>query len=256
MLDTWRANLGVIGLALALVVPLVACGNSDGNGGDGDLGWDPTAPPTGGSGGSSNLAAVPLTQSNVDKVDLLFMIDNSISMSDKQALLADAVPVLVQRLTDPVCFDDGGNPTGGTASTGCQPGSAPEFPPMTDIHIGIVTSSLGSHGGDVCVPNPADVPPRTLNDSAQLLPSVRTNLYSYQNRGFLVWDPRTDRPAVDPHPGLSTRETSVAEFVTEFSNHVQSVGERGCGYEASLEAWYRFLDRSRADPRRHDFEQL
>ena len=34
---------------------------------------------------------------SVDKVDLLFMIDNSSSMGDKQALLAQAVPDLVTR---------------------------------------------------------------------------------------------------------------------------------------------------------------
>ncbi|HLV22956.1 MAG TPA: hypothetical protein VKZ49_18835, partial [Polyangiaceae bacterium] len=34
----------------------------------------------------------------VDKIDLLFMIDNSISMADKQRFFADAVPNLVRRL--------------------------------------------------------------------------------------------------------------------------------------------------------------
>src|SRR5258706_5135784 len=44
-------------------------------------------------------------QDKVSKIDLLFMIDNSSSMSDKQTILAEAVPDLVRRLVDPVCLD-------------------------------------------------------------------------------------------------------------------------------------------------------
>src|SRR5262245_56664163 len=39
----------------------------------------------------------PAKQNKVSKIDLLFMIDNSSSMADKQAILADAVPDLVTR---------------------------------------------------------------------------------------------------------------------------------------------------------------
>jgi hypothetical protein len=191
---------------------------------------------------TSNVVVKTVTQSGVDKIDLLFMIDNSISMADKQRILAEAVPVLVNRLIDPICVDGNGNPTNGSFSTGCGAGS-PEFTPIKNIHIGVVTSSLGNHGGDVCVPDPMDNPPRTLNDSAQLIASVRTGLYSYQNQGFLVWDPRTgaDRPNPDPHPGLSNHEQDVGTLVMDFTTHVTASGERGCGYEASLESWYRFL---------------
>jgi hypothetical protein len=190
---------------------------------------------------TSNVVVKTVTQSGVDKIDLVFMIDNSISMADKQEILAQAVPVLVQRLVDPVCVDPDGNPTQGTVSSGCGGGSTPEFKPIQNIHIGIVTSSLGDHGGEVCVPNPADMPPRTLNDSAQLVASVRSGVYSYSNQGFLVWDPRQMRPTPDPHPGLSNHERNATDFVADFAAHVAATGERGCGYEASLEAWYRFL---------------
>src|SRR6185436_6530948 len=61
--------------------------------------------------------------------------------------------------------------------------------------------------------------------------------------GFLVWDPRTgtDRPMPDPHQPLSMHETDAATFVADFQTHVRAADQRGCGYEASLEAWYRFL---------------
>jgi hypothetical protein len=172
------------------------------------------------------------------KIDLLFVVDNSISMADKQRIFADAVPVLLRRLISPLCIDAEGNPTGEFSP--CPSGAA-EFRAIDDIHVGVITSSLGNHGGEVCVPNPADVVPRTLNDRAELLPGVRGGLYSYDDSGFLVWDPRTPRPFPDPHPGVSSHETSADEFIGDFASHVRTAGERGCGYEASLEAWYRFL---------------
>ena len=49
-----------------------------------------------------------LTQSSVDKIDLLLMIDNSGSMSDKQQILKLAVPDLVQALVNPKCLDETG----------------------------------------------------------------------------------------------------------------------------------------------------
>jgi hypothetical protein len=219
-------------------------GGTSGSAGRGGTGTSGTDGMSGTAGTTTNGAVTRVTEAGVDKIDLLFMIDNSISMGDKQRVLSEAVPVLVQRLIDPNCVDENGVPVGGTTSSGCASGR-PEFTPIRDIHIGIVTSSLGNHGGDVCVVDPNEMPPRTLNDAAQLLPSVRptTGLHSYADSDFLAWDPRTgsDIPAPDPHPGKTSHETNAIEFVTDFTAHVQAAGERGCGYEASLEAWYRFL---------------
>src|SRR3981081_1123239 len=86
----------------------------------------------------------------VDKIDLLFMIDNSASMGDKQALLAQAVPDMITRLVSPNCIDPMGKVVGQSDATGqCATGKA-EFPAVHDMHIGIVTSSLGGRGGDQC----------------------------------------------------------------------------------------------------------
>src|SRR5437879_6297840 len=51
-------------------------------------------------------------QSAIDKIDLLFAIDNSSSMGDKQKLFSEAVPDLIQRLLTPNCLDDNGNVVG------------------------------------------------------------------------------------------------------------------------------------------------
>src|SRR6188508_1302996 len=62
---------------------------------------------------TSNIYVDEIRQTAVDKIDLLFMIDNSISMADKQQILAEAVPNLVLRLITPICVDADGNPTNG-----------------------------------------------------------------------------------------------------------------------------------------------
>src|SRR5688572_30066861 len=54
---------------------------------------------------TTNIFVDRITQTAIDKIDLLFMIDNSISMSDKQAILRAAVPDLVNRLVNPICVD-------------------------------------------------------------------------------------------------------------------------------------------------------
>jgi hypothetical protein len=180
-----------------------------------------------------------LSQSGVDKVDLLFMIDNSVSMGDKEEVLKASVPGLLARLAAPNCVDAKGNPTGATAQadgTCAAAGSAPEFPPIGDIHLGIVSSSLGAHGGEVCsAPAATDDPTAVqLDDKAHLIGSVRTGLTTWNNSGFLAWDPSG---LENTPPGAS----DLSSLITNFSAMIEATGEHGCGYEASLEAWYRFL---------------
>jgi hypothetical protein len=179
-----------------------------------------------------------LTQSSVDKIDVLLVIDNSGSMADKQAVLADAVPQLVRRLVFPQCVDADGvpEPNGATVATGeCPDGYTPEFQPIQDINIGIISSSLGSAGTPVCEPN-ASGP--NNQDLGHLLsrttpgtpPEANADL-TYKNLGFLAWDPMGDRDGT----------TDSEALIDTLRSMVQGVGEVGCGFEAPLEAAYRFL---------------
>ena len=183
---------------------------------------------------TSNVYVDQIVQTAVDKIDLLFMIDNSVSMADKQEILKSAVPLLVKRLVTPICLDAQGVPTGANAGDdgNCAGNQSPEFSAIGDIHIGIVSSSLGAHGGVVCAtPTSAD---DHLDDKAHLIPTMRTGVASYQSLGFLAWD----------HGGMHNNppgEGNAAALNTAFSNMISAVGEHGCGYEASLESWYRFL---------------
>lgn len=168
----------------------------------------PTEPAT------TNISIDQIKQTAVDKIDLVFMIDNSSSMADKQSFLASAVPQLVNRLVQPTLDAMG----------------KPEFQAINDIHVAVITSSIGGHGSDQCVEGSGSWNP-TQDDKAHLLPSVRTGLSSYQGQGFLWWDP------LDKFGG----ETDSQALIGAFQAQVAAAGENGCGYEASLESWYRFL---------------
>src|SRR6187431_719200 len=129
----------------------------------------------------------------VDKIDLLFMIDNSGSMADKQEILKEAVPVLLSRLVSPMCVDATGKPTGVNAlpNGGCpNDRGEPEFNPIGDIHIGIVSSSLGAHGGEQC--SEAKGALLHPDDRAHLIGSMRPDDFSlgktWASTGFLAWD--------------------------------------------------------------------
>jgi hypothetical protein len=188
----------------------------------------------------------------INAIDLLLMIDNSSSMADKQKTLADAVPQLLGQLVQPACVDKDGNVTGRVAlgSGACAAGSSPEFNPVNNIHIGVVTSSLGDHGLDsLCTPGkptsfsengqvityPADV-----NDKAYLAgklaryqsSSTPTANATVDPQGFLAWGNASKPP-------MNENDLTAAQGI--FKDMVSATQELGCGLEAQLEGWFRFL---------------
>jgi hypothetical protein len=119
---------------------------------------------------------------------------------------------------------------------------------VADLHVGVISSSLGSHGGDYCVDVDREEPEQdarrnfTQNDRGRLLdrglrkdegevafPTEPT----YNGLGFLVWDPA----GAGSPPG----EKEIAQVAQGVRNLVLGADQIGCGYEAPLEAWYRFL---------------
>lgn len=207
-----------------------------------------------------------LTQSSVDKIDILLAIDNSRSMADKQKILAAAVPDLVKGLVNPSCV----NPeTGEVATTPgspldeCPAGTKREFEPVVNIHIGIVSSSLGG------LQNACDDGAAGLDDKGRLISrdpaNPAQNVATYLNKGFLAWDPTQQKlpklnsdgsetgdfepgeADIDTDSGADANDTAL---VPQLASMVRGVGQLGCGYEASLESAYRFL----VDPQ--PYEQL
>lgn len=139
------------------------------------------------------------------KLDLLLLVDNSTSMKDKQDLLNAMLPKLVQGLV--------------AAGSG-----------INDIHVGVVTSSLGDHGaGGTCpAPQSSALVQEEDNDRAHLIGTRPRGLGLNLPNGFVSWT---------SSQSTTTLATNVAAMVT-------AADQQGCGFEATLEAAYRFL----ADP--------
>ena len=177
-----------------------------------------------------------VNESAVKRVDLLFVIDNSGSMGDKQDYLAKAVPDLVSRLVSPNCVDSN-DPTkilGPSQNGQCAAGQL-EFAPVHDMHVGIVSSALGNRGGDLC-PSGGNTP---HNDDAAHLLNRSGNADA--PTGFLGWFPNVPPNAGStPTPGAPP-VTDAATLVKDFQDVVSQTGQDGCGIESQLESWYRFL---------------
>src|SRR5260221_9271263 len=93
----WRTFSCCLALAGVSAVSMVGCLNRP---------IEPIEPRT------TSTIVEPLKQTSVDKIDILLMIDNSSSMTDKQAILKDAVPLLVKSLVNPACLDENGKVVG------------------------------------------------------------------------------------------------------------------------------------------------
>ena len=211
-------------------------GNGGASGGVGKAGSGGTGGGTvsGGNGGSAGMVLYPPidigAQKKSDKLDVLFVVDNSVTMADKQHILSNSVASFVTRLVNPLCLDAEGKPVEtqpATADAACTTGTR-EFTPVKDLHLGVITTSIGGHGGEVC--KTATSTDDHLDDRAELLPTQRSNLPSYDNSGYLAYDSTG-----------STGSTDVAHVILDLQTVIDAAGEHGCGYEAPLEAMYRFL---------------
>ncbi len=172
------------------------------------------------------------------------MIQSSGHMKAKQSLLAGALPPLVGTMVNPPCVktaDDVKSPSG--PFDPCPDGYHRVFPPMMDLHVGIISSSLGSHGADTC--NPATQP--EADDRGHLLTRGAGGpgaLPTYQGLGFLAWDPEQklappgEADIDGPDTGADPDKTSLIPALRDL---VSGVGQSGCGFESQLESWYRFL---------------
>jgi len=176
------------------------------------------------------------TLRQVDKVDLLLVIDNSLSMTDKQSELARRMPQLVKALTNTEIDPKTGKP---------------KYRPVLDLHVGVITSSLGSFGTSACSPV---VTNKHNDDHSHLLPREG----EVASGGFIV---KTDGgepiPAPCPTPIASTPLSWVFDPASDpkamfsgantepmqaaISCVVATTREDGCGYENTWESMRRFL---------------
>lgn len=135
------------------------------------------------------------------KLDILFVVDDSGSMQEEQALLRAELPRMLESLTL------------GTA------GSGDTFPPVRDIHVGVVSTDLGTSG----------FPLATCDGDG--------------GDGVLI---RGDCGGLPPF--LAFRATGFSEFLGDTQCKV-ALGTTGCGFEQQLEAGLKALVPSTSDLR-------
>jgi hypothetical protein len=197
-----------------------------------DLDQPADAGADGGEGGE-DAGPPPLTKS--DKVDILLVVDNSKNLEAAQSLLADTVPYLLDRLAHPACVNGLGNVVASTPGPAdpCPIGER-DFRPVTDLHLAVISTSLGGHGADVCAPGSPSFNPE-VNDAAHLLSRDEAggSVPTYAGRGFLWWDPAQAQVP----PG----ESDLGALSAKLVEMVRGVGRDGCGFESQLESIYRFL---------------
>jgi hypothetical protein len=192
--------------------------------------------------GSAGLSIGKIRVTRVDKVDLLIVVDNSISMADKQSELGRRMPELIAALTDPTPDPKTGKPSN-----------------VLDMHIGVITSSLGSHGTSACA---VEITNKANNDRGHLLPRAGEGggkgwSLATANDATLT-APTVDcptpvaatplswvfKPESDPSAQFKGHPTGSQQLEVATSCVVASAKEQGCGYEETWEAMYHFL----ADP--------
>ena len=151
-------------------------------------------------------------------VDMLWVIDNSNSMAEEQASLAANFPTLIETLTEPP--DDDGD-------------GEPDYPPLTDLRVGIVSTDMGV--GDTA--GVIGCPPGSGDDGVMVSESRAAG----DCAGV-----RTDGP-----PWLSFDGTNGADFEADFAC-LSALGTEGCGIEQQLEASFAALTRHRAPGGPHE----
>jgi hypothetical protein len=169
------------------------------------------------------------------KVDLLLVVDNSQNTDVAQQTLAETIPYLIDRLIHPPCVNGLGNVVAvpKTQAEPCPVGRR-DFAPIDDFHLAMISTSLGGHGADTCSPKDPTFQP-SKNDAAHLLSRAAGGgpIPTYQSKGFLAWDLlQTNTP-----PG----DKDQAAITKSFAEMVKGAGQGGCGFEAPLESFYRFL---------------
>jgi hypothetical protein len=147
-----------------------------------------------------------------NKVDLLFMIDNSPSMAPKQTELRNRFPTLIKALQN---FGASGNPA--------------------SYHIGVVDSDLGAAGFTL---NGGQCHPGGDNGKLQvtpITPPTGINCTNFALSGGVRFIDYNQLNGTDNLMGVPAGDVSTA-----FSC-MAGVGEGGCGFEHQLEATYRAL---------------
>jgi hypothetical protein len=182
-----------------------------GCGGDSDcceLKFDAAVPDAG--PGRVEVARVPVVV-NVD-VDMLFVIDDSPSMLDKQTNLKNSFPSFINELN-------------------LLPGGLP------NVHIGVVSSDLGTKGAEDATAGPGiGSGPGSCSGTGKN-GDLQTNGTSLVQGAFIADTKNTD----------GTRTKNYTGMLQDAFSAIASVGAGGCGFEQQIEAAKRALNNNPAN---------
>jgi hypothetical protein len=155
-----------------------------------------------------------INQVGMTKVDLLFVVDNSNSMMDEQEILSRQIVLMVEELIHPT--DRG-----------------PETPPpVEDLHIGIVTSDMGTHGHSVMTcQNPMNGDNGVLqNHDRGILEGCQATYGAADcDRGDCPW---LSHSIEMPDDGSDPANPPIWD---DFAC-IATLGTGGCGFEQQLES--------------------
>jgi hypothetical protein len=152
-------------------------------------------------------ACLEVDVSSIDKVDLLFVIDNSGSMTDEQQALSAQFPRLLTALTTGDADGDG----------------VPDFPPARDIHFGVVSTDMGSPGVTV------DAGASRLDGSCSGLGD--DGLWQHEPSALVAHCNETYPAFLAYHADFSDRDRTAMDMAC-----LATIGTAGCGFEQPLEA--------------------
>ena len=160
---------------------------------------------SGGTGGTGGTGGVPTIEGRTtgEKIDLLFMVDNSNTMREEQAALREQFPRLIQRLLAGVDLDGDGTL---------------EYQGARDVHLGVVSSDLGLPG----IPN---VPGCMNLGDEGLLNNVASPEITGCSQQFF------NPPFLSYVQGTSDIDQTATDFAC-----LATVGTEGCGFEQQLES--------------------
>lgn len=197
-------------ITVLLAVMLTACGDDD------------AAPVDGGAGDSGDAAD---TRPRIDigpiercrtalPVDMIWVIDNSNSMEQEQNNLAINFPALIDALTNPPDEDEDGEP---------------DFPPLMDLRIGVVSTDLGVGANEGVIGCDAGT-----GEAGEFVSEARAEM------GACV-GVTTDGPS-----WLQFDGTNADAFDDQFAC-IGQLGTDGCGLEQQLESSLLAVEGSRMD---------
>ncbi len=158
--------------------------------------------------GQRGLSEV-IQNSSIEKLDLLVAVDNSGSMEENQANIMAQLGPLIDQLTNPRCLSR--SVPGGGALHECSasnPDDVPQYPAVQDVHVGVITTDLGTPGFRVAGCDDTD-----RGDDGRLNP-IRNG---FAMQAHLPWAPRRPDAAAAP-PGF--RPAACANDINQFPSFI------------------------------------